>query len=68
MTKKELIAQVARKAAISEGQSETVVNEIIAELASPHVLRAPGSEVALLDNSCRNNCKEQIAERTTSGP
>lgn len=63
MTKNDLVAQIAKKAGIKESQSETVVNEVIAELVSPHVLRAPGSEVALLDNSCTNNCKEQLAER-----
>ena len=57
-SRKQLVSAVAKKAKISDEQAEVVVNETIAEMVSPFVLQRPGSEVALLDNSCRNNCKE----------
>ena len=66
MNKKELVEQIAARTKISTDQSALAVNEIIAEIAAPYVLRAPGSEVALLDNSCTNLCKEQIAQSRAS--
>ena len=57
-SRKQLVSAVAKKAKISDEQAEVVVNQTIAEMVSPFVLQRPGSEVALLDNSCTNNCKK----------
>lgn len=58
MEKRELVSAIAKKIKIDMTQAELAVNEVIAELASPYILKKPGEEVALLDNSCTNNCKE----------
>ena len=58
MEKAELVKMLSEKVRIDHTQAETAVNAVLAELVSPFVLRKPGAEVALLDNSCRNNCKE----------
>ena len=65
MEKHELAKTISARLKIDEAQAELAVNEVIAELVSPYILKRPGEEVALLDNSCTNNCRpaEAISER-----
>jgi nucleoid DNA-binding protein len=58
MEKNEVVARLAESLKLDRKQAEAAVDAVIAELASPFVFRRPGEEVALLDNSCTNNCKE----------
>ena len=62
MDKKELIASIAKKVKIDPSVAESVVNDVVAELASPYIFRVPGGEVGLLDNNCDNRCKAPIEE------
>lgn len=67
MEKAELIKDITKRFKLEQNQAELVINEVIAELVSPYVLKRPGEEVGLLDNSCRNNCKEPGIEVEAPG-
>lgn len=67
MDKEKLVTKMAEQLRINAKEAENIVNLTIAEIVSPFVLKRPGSEVGLLDNSCKNNCKglqlEEIEQR-----
>jgi hypothetical protein len=63
MERKELINLISAKYKINERQAESAVNQVIAELVSPFLLRKPGQEVGFInDNHCINNCPKKEAE------
>ena len=64
MEKTELVKNLKQKLNLESAQAEHAVDTVIAELVSPFVLRKPGGQVGLLDNSCTNNCKEPQSSRT----
>jgi hypothetical protein len=69
MDKNELVADLSRKLKVEGAIAEMAVNQTIAEIASPFVFRKPGEEAGLiLDNSCRNNCKEPAAAEAITNP
>ncbi len=69
MEKKELVTAISKRLKIESTIAEAAVNETIAELAAPFVFKKPGEEAGLiLDNSCRNNCKEPAAAAEISTP
>lgn len=62
MKKEEIVKAIAERHKIEPQAVESVVNELIAELASPYIFPTPGEEVGFInDNHCTNNCKEKIA-------
>lgn len=61
MEKSEVVREIAKRVELDVAKAELVVDAVIAEIVSPHLL-LPGGEVAFLDNHCTNNCKEPIAE------
>lgn len=62
MKKEELVKAISTRHKMEPQVVESVVNELIADLASPYVFPAPGEEVGFInDNNCTNNCKEKIA-------
>lgn len=62
MKKAEIVQAIADRHKIEPRAVESVVNELIAELASPYIFPSPGEEVGFInDNHCTNNCKEKIA-------
>jgi hypothetical protein len=62
MKKEELVKAISARHKMDPAQVESVVNELIAEMASPYIFPIPGSEVGFInDNHCTNNCKEKIA-------
>lgn len=66
MDKRDLVAAIQKKYKIESGVAESAVNDTIAELAAPFILKKAGGEVAFLDNSCSNNCKEPLAAVTNA--
>ena len=65
MEKRELVKTISGRLKIDEAQAELAVNEVIAELVSPYILKRPGEEIALLDNNCTNISRpaEVLSER-----
>jgi hypothetical protein len=64
MDKEELISKVADRYKIDKKNVELVINDVIAEFASPVLFPTPGDEVGFInDNNCRNNCKEALVSR-----
>jgi len=62
MEKDELVKAIARKRKLEPAAVETIINETIAELASPYLFPVPGGKVGFInDNHCTNNCKEKVA-------
>ena len=62
MKKAELVKIITTRHKMDAEQVEAVVNEMVAEMASPFVFPAAGDEVGFInDNHCTNNCKEKIA-------
>jgi len=62
MKKEEIVKAIAERHKIEPKAVESVINELIAELASPYIFPTPGEEVGFInDNHCTNNCKEKIA-------
>ncbi len=61
MEKMKLVEAIARKLELEPRRAELAVDAVIAELVSPWIVARPGEEVALLDNSCTNNCKQPMA-------
>jgi hypothetical protein len=63
MEKEELIKAIAGRLKIETPVAESAVNQVIAELVSPFLLRKPGQEVGFInDNHCRNNCPKGEVE------
>ncbi len=59
MEKEGLIAKIAERYKMDKSHVEVVINDAIAEFASPVLFPAPGDEVGFInDNHCTNNCKE----------
>lgn len=61
MEKMELVDAIARKLELEPRRAELAVDAVLAELVSPWIMVRPGEEIALLDNSCTNNCKQPMA-------
>ena len=62
MRKEAIVKAIAQRHKIEVKEVESVVNELIAELASPYIFPTPGEEVGFInDNHCTNNCKEKVA-------
>ncbi len=62
MKKTELVRTIATRHKMEAEKVEAVVNELVAEMASPFVFPSAGDEVGFInDNHCTNNCKEKIA-------
>ncbi len=59
MQKEEIVKKIAARRRLSVDVVSPIVDELIAELASPHLFPTPGGEVGFInDNNCKNNCKE----------
>ena len=63
MIKEELVKKIAKRFKIDQKKAELIVNDAIAEMASPALFPTPGEEVGFLDNSCTNNCKEAMLDK-----
>lgn len=62
MSKADIVQSIAERHRLEPKAIESVVNELIAEIASPYIFPTPGEEVGFInDNHCTNNCKEKIA-------
>ena len=63
MKKEDLVQKIAERYKISKKNVELVLDDAIAELASPVLFPTPGEEVGFInDNNCKNNCKEALVE------
>jgi len=61
MKKEDVIKQIASRNKLEENVVKSVMDELIAEMASPFVFPERGGEVGFInDNNCKNNCKEGL--------
>jgi len=64
MRKEELIEKIAGRYKIDKKDVGLIIDDAIAELASPVLFPTPGEEVGFInDNNCKNNCKEGLVSR-----
>ena len=66
MKKEELVKKIAERYKVDKKNVELIIDDAIAELASPVLFPTPGEEVGFInDNNCKNNCKEGLVSRKT---
>ena len=58
--KKLVVDRIATSVMLDRAEVEKVLDIFVLEATMPKIYRA-GGEVALLDNNCNNNCKEELA-------